>query len=317
MSAKSNKKAVKEEKVKEVKEETKTTEKEPAKKVKRANAKNIMEKLQNHFFDFVKLVMEKNSDKSKVEDTCGDLWTDFKVNVDKDVKYLQKSVTRPFKQPKDKNAPTKRRSAYIFYCMDQRADLMKVHPEYKVTQVSVELGARWKKLTDEEKKPFQEKSLADKERYTDEMDSYVKPDGTVSKPKKKRGSSAYNVFCAEKRPRVKKNNEDKQPKEITKILSAMWKEVSEETKKKYKKLAEEKRKNLDVGSDADDESEKKKKTITGYSLFTKEIKPEVKKENSKLKDKGVMELVAKKWSNLSEPKKKEYNLKANKMKKSE
>jgi hypothetical protein len=301
--------------------ESKNTKKN--KNVKRANSKNIMELLQNHFFEFVKKVvssdrLSSNLDKTKLEETSSDVWVDFKVNVNKDIKNFQKSVVRPYKQPKDKNAPTKRRSAYIFYCMDKRADVIKQYPEYKVTQISIELGARWQKLTDDEKKPYQEKSQVDKERYDNEMENYKKPESANVKSKKKRGSSAYNVFCAERRPRLKKNNEDKSSKEIVKMLSQMWKETTDEMKKKYKKLAEAKRKNMDNESDADDEGDgEKKKVVTGYNLFSNEVKADLKKENPKMKNKEITNLLVKKWGNLSESKKGEYNLQASKLKKDE
>jgi len=305
-------------------EETKKTKKD---KVKRANAKNMMEKLQNHFNEYVKLVLKKADltvEKEKLDTSSDDVWEEYKQLLDKDLKNYGKSVTRPFKNPKDKNAPTKRRSDYIFFCMDKRKDVVKEFPDYKVTQISVELGRRWKLLTDEEKKPYQEKSMEDKDRYNDEMDGYVRPNLT-KKTGKKRGSTAYNMFCAEKRPRIKKNNEGKSGKEITRILADMWKEVSDERKKKYKKLADEKRANelkqkkqaSDNGSDGDDEDEKKraKKVVTGYNLFVKETKESFKEENPKMKDKDLLSLMARKWSGLPETKKKSYNDKANKMKK--
>lgn len=321
---KSEEKKDEEVKVEETKKETKTEEKKE--KVKRANAKNIMEKLQNHFNEYLKLVMAKDGFKDKLDESCDEVWEEYKKVLDKDVKNFAKSVIRPFKTPKDKNAPTKRRSDYIFFCMDKRKDVVKEFPTYKVTEISVELGKRWKLLTNEEKKPYQDKSKEDKERYNDEMDGYVKPNAT-KKTVKKRGSTAYNMFCAEKRARVKKNNEDKTGKEITRILADMWKEVSDERRGKYKKQAEEKRANElkkkkkdDDGSDGDDESETKtkktvKKAVTGYSLYTKEMKTEFKKENPKMKEKDLMSLMAKKWGGLPEAKKKTYNDKANKMKK--
>ena len=285
-----------------------------------------MEKLQEHCNSFLKLVISKDGFKDNLDKTCQTVWEDFKVNLDKDIKVYTKTVIRPFKAPKDKNAPTKRRSDYIFFCMDKRKDVIKEFPEYKVTQISVELGKRWKLLTDEEKKPYVQKSKDDKERYEDEMEGYVKPTVFEQKVVKKRGSTAYNMFCAEKRPRMKKNNEEKTGKEITKMLAEMWKETSDERKLKYRKLADDKREreNAPVENGTEETEEKPKKIvkkakakpktkrITGYNMFTREVKPDIQKENPKLKDREVASLISKKWGNMSDTKKKPYNDKAKK-----
>lgn len=292
-------------------------------KVKRITAKNIMEKLQEHMNTYLKLVISKDGFKDNLDKTCQTVWEDFKVNLDKDLKVYTKTVTRPFRAPKDKNAPTKRRSDYIFFCMDKRKEVITEFPTYKVTQVSVELGRRWKLLTDEEKKPYVQKSKDDKERYEDEMEGYVKPAVLDQKVVKKRGSTAYNMFCAEKRPRMKKNNEEKTGKEITKMLAEMWKETSDERKLKYRKLADEKRERENNPEGGEDEEKTKKvakktkgkpktKRITGYNMFTREVKPDIQKENPKLKDREVASLISKKWGNMSDTKKKPYNDKAKK-----
>lgn len=309
-----------------VENEVKSVATKPKKeKVKRITAKNIMEKLQEHMNAYLKLVISKDGFKDNLEKTCQSVWEDFKVNLDKDLKVYTKTVIRPFRAPKDKNAPTKRRSDYIFFCMDKRKDVIKEFPDYKVTQVSVELGRRWKLLTDEEKKPYVQKSKDDKERYEDEMEGYVKPTFAEQKVVKKRGSTAYNMFCAEKRPRMKKNNEEKTGKEITKMLAEMWKETSDERKLKYRKLADEKREreNNPEGTAEDDEKAPKKtvkkpkakaktKRITGYNMFTREVKPDIQKENPKLKDREIASMISKKWGNMSDTKKKPYNDKAKK-----
>ena len=124
------------------------------------------------------------------------------------------------------------------------------------------------------------------------------------------------MFCYEKRQDIKDENDDKTAKEITKMLSTMWKNLSDKEKQKYKNLADEKnKKSLDSDAeDADDENDSKK-PITGYNLFVKDCKPKLKNENPKMKNKDLCELVAKKWTGLSEKDKKDFNMKALKMKK--
>lgn len=280
---------------------------EDNKKVKRANSKNMMDKLKEHFYEYAKTVSSKGG-KSEVYDQ---VWEEFEEVLKKDLKYFTKSVVRPFKNPKDKNLPVKRRSAYIFYCMDERDNVKKEFPDHKITEISVVLGTRWKKLSDEEKKPYQEKSEEDKKRYEKQMQKYKH-----TKVYKKRGSSGFNMFCHEKREKLKENHEDKNSKEITSLLSTMWKKLSDKEKQKYKLQAEEKnKKSLDVEEDDADDEHDNKKPVTGYNLYVNDNKPKLKEENKKMKNKDLCQLVAKKWNTLSEKERNEYNMKALKIKK--
>mmetsp|Transcript_14783 Transcript_14783/g.35250 ORF Transcript_14783/g.35250 Transcript_14783/m.35250 type:complete len:104 (-) Transcript_14783:261-572(-) len=80
------------------------------------------------------------------------------------------------KKVKDKDAPKKGRSAYIFFTMDRREELVAENPDLKgsVTEVSKILGAEWKKMTDKQKKPYEDQAKKDKERYEKEKEKYEK-----------------------------------------------------------------------------------------------------------------------------------------------
>ncbi|KAG1149979.1 hypothetical protein G6F37_004560 [Rhizopus arrhizus] len=69
---------------------------------------------------------------------------------------------------KDPNAPKRALSAYMFFSQANRENVIKENPEAKFGEIGKILGAKWKEMTDEEKKPFTEKAEADKKRYEDE-----------------------------------------------------------------------------------------------------------------------------------------------------
>jgi len=77
------------------------------------------------------------------------------------------------RKKKDANAPKKAKSAYLFYSEEQRA-LLKEDTSKTIapTALMAELGARWKLLDVEGRKPFEERALVDKDRYKQEMDAY-------------------------------------------------------------------------------------------------------------------------------------------------
>jgi len=73
------------------------------------------------------------------------------------------------KSKKDKKTgPKRNKSAFMFFCQDKRADIVKKHPDFKVTEVAKKLGAAWGKLSASDKKPYEKDAAADKVRYEKE-----------------------------------------------------------------------------------------------------------------------------------------------------
>jgi len=62
--------------------------------------------------------------------------------------------------------------AYMFFCADRRESLKKQFPDLKVTEMASKLGALWKEMNDDQKKPYQAKAEKDKERYAKAMAEY-------------------------------------------------------------------------------------------------------------------------------------------------
>lgn len=55
------------------------------------------------------------------------------------------------------------RSAFFFFCGDERPDVRAAHPEWSVAEVAKELGKRWEKVTNRSK--FEARAEVDKARY--------------------------------------------------------------------------------------------------------------------------------------------------------
>ena len=77
------------------------------------------------------------------------------------------------------NAPKRGKSAYIFFCAEERPKIKEANPDWKATEVTYELGARWKKLVASKKKDdvarvakLNKKASDDKARYLNEMEAY-------------------------------------------------------------------------------------------------------------------------------------------------
>ncbi|KAI8341308.1 non-histone chromosomal protein 6 [Chlamydoabsidia padenii] len=69
---------------------------------------------------------------------------------------------------KNPDAPKRGLSAYMFFSQEQREKVKTDNPEASFGQIGKLLGAKWKALSDAEKKPYQDKADEDKKRYEDE-----------------------------------------------------------------------------------------------------------------------------------------------------
>ena len=87
---------------------------------------------------------------------------------------------RKVKKLKDPNAPKKALSGYFIFLAEKREEIASgledLNGRERVIQTTKTAGEMWGKLSDEEKEPYKQKSLEDKERYLEEMKTYEPSD---------------------------------------------------------------------------------------------------------------------------------------------
>ena len=196
------------------------------------------------------------------------------------------------KKPKDEAAPKKNLTSYFFFAADNRDKVKEDNPELKGAAINKKLGEIWGEMSDEDKDGYVAKATEDKVRYEAAMEDYTPPEeylekvaeweaagGKVTKrgggtkkrstgPRKPR--SAYVFYGQEMRPIVKEDNEDMEPKEVTKKVAEMWTEIKEDKKasKKWIKLAKEDKKRYEnemrtyVSEDEESDDEDESTTTT-------------------------------------------------------
>ncbi|KAJ3047977.1 hypothetical protein HK097_010995, partial [Rhizophlyctis rosea] len=76
------------------------------------------------------------------------------------------------KKTKDPNAPKQPLTSYILYCQDIREQVRAEHPEFSQTEIAREMGRRWKEISEEEKRPYDEKALRKREEYNHALVAY-------------------------------------------------------------------------------------------------------------------------------------------------
>jgi hypothetical protein len=209
----------------------------------------------------------------------------------------QKVLT--YKKFKDPNAPKKGKSSYIYFCIEQRAEITKNNPDMSAKDIIRELGRVWREeTTEKDKVRYTKMSLKDKEVYEEQMKSYVPPVGLnptnaksslkVKNTGPKRGLSSYIFFCKENRSLVKEENPDLSTKELTSELGKKWREMEEEDRVPYKKLAEldkiryeSEKESLSSGVEKPESSKKKVKKTEKLAVVEEEKSKKKSKHSEK------------------------------------
>jgi len=91
---------------------------------------------------------------------------------------------RKFKKPqiKDPNAPKRPNTAYILFSNEIRGDTKAANPHANQKEIVTLIGQKWKALSREEKKVYEDRYFADKERYDEELRAYRATHGQVESP---------------------------------------------------------------------------------------------------------------------------------------
>ncbi|KAK1794023.1 hypothetical protein P4O66_010712 [Electrophorus voltai] len=162
--------------------------------------------------------------------------------------------------------PRRPLSAYLCYVIEQQPIVLKQNPDVKIVDITRKIAQQWKTLTPDQKRPFEEASLTDRERYRVDLQKYQsqltpaqaaaiaeekrrrmekrnasrKKRELNSLGKPKRARSAFNIFMAEHFQEAKGSNMQ------AKLKSLMddWKDLyvyvqlAEDDKVRYKKEME-------------------------------------------------------------------------------
>jgi len=147
------------------------------------------------------------------------------------------------KKVKDPNKPKRSTSAYFFFLADCRKEAAKAgKPPTKIAEFTKEASEKWRALSPENKKPYETAAAKDKARYEDEMAVYK--GGRVDPNKPKRPATAYFLFLADFRIRMKGKNIEH--KELLKKAGEEWRTMGADDKEPYEKDALEKSKEYEV-----------------------------------------------------------------------
>lgn len=149
------------------------------------------------------------------------------LSVFKEIDYTPNTL--PVKWGGKKENSHRPKSAYNFFVASQdiREDIKKKHGNLSVSETMKIIAEMWKNLSMDEKKVYIDMANEDKKNYS----------GSEESKKTIRGRNGYQVFCNDNREDIRSKNTLVNGREITKILSDNWKNLTDEEKNFYKKKA--------------------------------------------------------------------------------
>jgi hypothetical protein len=212
---------------------------------------------------------KKTADKKMLQ-LCEQEAAEDKARYDEDMKDyvppsdddLVASKGKGGNKKSDPNAPKGKKSAYIFFCSDNRdAAKTEIGTDGKATDVTKLLATWWNELKadedrSEELEKYNKMAAEDKCRHDQETEEYAlfggdeqvvvvkKSGGKKSDPNKPKGKkSAYIFFCSENRDAAKTEiGKEGKATDVTKLLATWWNELKtdedrREELEKYNKMA--------------------------------------------------------------------------------
>lgn len=143
---------------------------------------------------------------------------------------------------KDPKKPRGKMSSYAFFVQTCREEHKKKHPEASVnfSEFSKKCSERWRTMSQKEKGKFEDLAKQDKVRFERDMKDYIPPQGQKRKRIKdpnapKRPPSAFFLFCADLRPKIKVENPGLSIGNTAKKLGEMWNSLTAEEKQPYER----------------------------------------------------------------------------------
>merc|ERR1712228_1083106 len=168
-------------------------------------------------------------------------------DADSDGEPLKVSMPR---KPKDEKCPKRPLTSYFLYAKDVRAATKEEFPNKPITEIAKEISKKWKLLTEEEKKPFNDESIALKEQYKKDMEEY---NGSEAQLAFKAKLDAWKNECDQRKSAAKEKAHKKREREKAKMAK---KEVAKkESKRKEKKKNAENAREFDESSSDSDSSD--------------------------------------------------------------
>jgi hypothetical protein len=160
----------------------------------------------------------------------------------------QPKVRKVCKKISRRNILRGTKTAWIFYCNLNRHSVLSHDPQLSFGDVCKVLAPKWKAMSPEDKKVYNDLHLQDKKRYLDQCENltdeekkklrqYKKQKRDIKKSKPKPGLSPYMFFVIKRRPSVVLEAPEANFQMIGKMLGVKWNEMNQEDRQPFVELS--------------------------------------------------------------------------------
>ncbi|CAF1169271.1 unnamed protein product [Rotaria magnacalcarata] len=127
-----------------------------------------------------------------------------KIYLKVEEKIMPRNAGASKQAGKDPNAPKRPLSAFFIFSQDERPDIKKKSPSLSVGDIAKEIGLRWKNVSDDVKKRYEQKAAVEIQKYEVRLAEYKKSGGVSSA----RGDKAAAKASESKIPASKSKSSD-------------------------------------------------------------------------------------------------------------
>tara|TARA_A100001011_G_scaffold209533_1_gene217751 strand:+ start:1823 stop:2974 length:1152 start_codon:yes stop_codon:yes gene_type:complete len=233
------------------------------------------------------------------------------AKIDKDECHKENG-TSPDEKKKNDGKPKRAKSAYLFFCQAHRDEVKQELEDENGEKptpkdVTTELGRKWNELKGSKKKAdkdklaaFDKMKEADKARYESEMSAYSSDNtGSDSEDVDTAVDAVIGDIVGETKPA-----DDEADEKYEQALTDLAKVVNKTTTKR--KLPE----SLVKATEKKPANKRPTVKVTGYSLYAKEMREEVKEENPDCKAAEITKILSGMWKELDEEEQEEFKERA-------
>lgn len=165
-----------------------------------------------------------------------------RYETEKSALPVEPKIKKTKVKKKDKTGPKRGKSSYLFFCAQERPNVISEHPNMKAKEITTELGVRWQLLKEHNPSAvsqFEELAARDKSRYEAEKNGNTSTSTSIevptSPPRRKEKVKGFQLFCEDYRRKI--DSEGKTAREVTEELTLLWKNLSKGVKSEYKSRA--------------------------------------------------------------------------------
>lgn len=163
----------------------------------------------------------------------------------KNQQFLIKTLKKNNIKIKDPNKPKRGKSAFLFFCEENRNKLKKLNPDFTVKEIVSKLGEDWQTLKDSKStdiNKYEQQSIKDRNRYKNEMRTYIpilnrkienKKNPSKRRSKRNNDEIMFDNFIKSKQTRIKKSHPEFTSQEMLEYIKGKWEKLTDEKKTKY------------------------------------------------------------------------------------